>query len=97
MRRKVLKESFNLFKGGTLDFLDEELSDEITEILNTEITETTTKKAFADNAFKLRTNKGIHAECEAQVSEGDMMRFASYNIDLSRMHGIPFATIIITT
>jgi len=24
------------------------------------------------------------------------MRFASYNIDLSRMHGIPFTTVIIT-
>jgi len=94
---KVLKESLSLFKGGSLDFLDEELSDEVTDVLSTEITETSTKKAFADNALKLQSNKGIHTECEAQVSNDDMMRFASYNIDLSRLHGIPFTTVIITT
>ena len=94
---KVLKESLSLFKGGSLDFLDEELSDEVTDVLSTEITETTTKKAFADNALKLQSDKGVHTECEAQVSNDDMMRFASYNIDLSRLHGIPFTTVIITT
>ena len=66
---KVLKESFSLFKGGSLEFLDSELSGEVTEILNTEITETTTKKAYADNALKLSTNKGIHHEWEAQRNQ----------------------------
>ena len=94
---KVLKESFSLFKGSSLVFLDKELSGEVTEILNTEITETTTKKAYADNALKLSTGMGIHSEGEVHISEEDMKRFASYNIDLSRIHGIPFTTVIITT
>jgi len=93
---KVLKESFTLFKGGSLEFLDEELSGEVTDVLSTEITETSTKKAYGDNALKLSTNKGIHSEWEAQVSEDDIMRFGSANIDLSRMHKIPFTTVVIT-
>ena len=94
---KVLKESFALFKGESLGFLDEEFSDVVTEVLSTELTEITTKKAYADNALKLQSNKGLHTECEAHISPQDMMRFASYNIDLSRTHGIPFTTVIITT
>jgi len=94
---KVLKESFALFKGESLGFLDEEFADVVTEILSTELTETTTKKAYADNALKLQSNKGLHTECEAHISPQDMMRFASYNIDLSRTHGIPFTTVIVTT
>jgi len=50
---KVLKESFSLFKGGSLDFLDKELSGQVTDVLSVEITETTTKKAYGDNAFKM--------------------------------------------
>jgi len=41
---KVWKESLSLFTGGSLEFLHEELSGEVTDILSTEITETTTKK-----------------------------------------------------
>jgi uncharacterized protein YerC len=93
---KVLKESFALYKGRSLDFLDSHLAGEITEILNTEMTETTTKKAYADNALKLSTGKGIHRDWEADISEDDMMRIGSYHIDLSRMHKIPFTTVIIT-
>jgi len=94
---KVLKESLSLFQGGSLDFLDEELSGEVTEVLSTEITETTTKKSYGDNALKLSTNKGVHSEWEAEISEADMERFASYHIDLTRIHGITFTTVIITT
>ena len=94
---KVLKESFSLFKGGTLDFLDEDLSGEVTDILSPEVTETATKKAYGDNVFKLSNNKGIHLEWEARISEDDIMRFASYNIDFSRMHKLPFTTVIVTT
>jgi hypothetical protein len=93
---KVLKESFALYKGRSLDFLDSNLTGEVTEILNTEMTETTTKKAYADNALKLSTGKGIHHEWEADISEDDMMRIGSYHIDLSRMHKISFTTVIIT-
>ena len=93
---KVLKESFALYKGRSLDFLDSDLTGEVTEILNTEMTETTTKKAYADNALKLSTGKGIHHEWEADISEDDMMRIGSYHIDLSRMHKISFTTVIIT-
>ena len=92
-----LKESFNLFKGGTLEFLDEALSDEVTDILGTEITETTTKKSYGDTALKVSSDKGYHTEYEAEVSEDDVIRFGSNNLDLSRMHKIPFTTIIITT
>jgi len=94
---KVLKESLSLFKGGSLEFLDTELAGEVSEVLSTEITETVTKKAYADNAFKLSTNNGLHNEWEADISNDDLMRFCSYNVDLSRIHGIPFTTIIITT
>ena len=94
---KVWKESLSLFTGGSLEFLHEELSGEVTDILSTEITETTTKKAYSDNALKLSTNKGVHTEWEAHINEDDIIRFASYNIDLTRMHKIPFTTIIITT
>jgi len=93
---KVLKESFALFKGRSLDFLDSNLSGEVTEILNTEITETTTKKAYADNALKLSTGNGVHHEWEVDISEDDIMRIGSYHIDLSRMHKISFTTVIIT-
>ena len=94
---KVLKESFELFKGGTLEFLDVEFGGEVTEILSIEITQTTTKKAYGDNALKLSTNIGINSEWEADISEDDMIRFASYNLDLYRKHKIPFTTVIITT
>ena len=48
----VFKESFSVFKGGSLDFLDEDLSGEVTDILSTEFTETSTKKSYSDNALK---------------------------------------------
>ena len=35
---KVLKESLSLFKGGTLNFLHEDLSDQVADILSTEYT-----------------------------------------------------------
>ena len=93
---KVFKESFTLFKGGSLEFLDAELTDEVTEILSTEITETTTKKSFGDSVLRLSSNMGIHTEWEAQVSKDDMKRFGSTNLDLSRMHKIDFTSVVIT-
>jgi len=97
---KVLKESLDLYNGGTLDFLDNDLSGEVTAILSTEMTETTTKKSFADKAFQLTDSvgvrEGVHKEWQANVTLDDIMRFASYNVDLSRKHGIPFTTIVIT-
>jgi hypothetical protein len=92
---KVLKESLTLFQGGTLDFLDKDLKGEVTDILGTEITET--KRAIVDKAFGLSTNKGLHIEWEAHVSKDDMVHFCSTNIDLSKLHKMPFTTVIITT
>jgi hypothetical protein len=94
---KVFKESFDLLKGLTIDFLDLELKGEVTEILSTEVTETTTKKAYGDNALKLSTNRGVSTEWEVDLTEEDMLRFASYHIDFTRKHKIPFTTVIITT
>ena len=94
---KTLKESFALFKGGTLDFLDVELTGEVTDILSTEMTETVTRKSFSDKALKMSTNTGLHSEWEAEISEEDMMRFGAYNLQMSLMHKIPFTTVIITT
>jgi len=93
---KVFKESMEIFRGGTLEFLG--LADQgiIEDILSTEITETATKKAYADKVFRVSNNKGLHIEWEASVNISDMMRFASYNIDLSRQHDIPFWSVIIT-
>jgi len=70
---KVMKESLSLFTGGSLEFLDKELTGKVTDILSTEITETTTKKAYGDNALKLSTNEGIHSEWETHISEEDMI------------------------
>ena len=93
---KVIKEALEIFKGKTLEFLDEKLDGEIVDVLSSEITETTTKKAYSENAYKLSTNEGLHVEWEAGISKDDLMRFASYNIDLSRKHKIPFVTVIVT-
>jgi hypothetical protein len=96
---KVLKESLDLYNGGTLDFLDIDLSGMITDILSTEVTETTTKKSYADKALKILVNgvyEGLHQEWEAEISQKDLKRFGSSNLDLSRMHGIDFTTVIIT-
>jgi len=93
---KVFKECFDVFKGGTLDFLGIDLGGGIVEdILNTEITETTTKKLFADSALKLSDGTGLNCEWEADMSLDDMKRFASYSIDLSRKHKISFDTVIV--
>ena len=93
---KVIKEALDIYKGKTLEFLDEGLEGEIVEILGAEMTETVTKKAHAENAYKLSTNCGMQIEWEADITMDDMMRFASYNIDLSRKHKIPFVTVIVT-
>jgi len=93
---KVLKESINLFIGGSIDFLDKDLSGEVTEILSTEKTETITRKAYADSALKLSSNLGVHTEWEADINKDDLIRFGEYNLWLSRMHKIPFITIIVT-
>ena len=93
---KVFKESLALFVGKTLDFFDSTLQGLITEILATEVTETTTQKAFADLAFLLSTGRGVHFEMEDDVSLDDILRFAGYNIWLTRMHKIPFLTVILT-
>ena len=93
---KVFKESLDLFKGRSLSFLDQELSDKVEDILSTEITQTTTKKSYADYALKLSGNKGLHSEWQAEVRMNDIMRFCTYNIDLARKHNIPFTTIIVT-
>jgi hypothetical protein len=96
---KTLKESLDLYNGGTLDFLDNDLSGEVTDILSTEFTETTTKKSYADKALKVRINgayEGLHKEWEADISLDDLKRFGSSNMDLSRLHKIDFTTVIIT-
>jgi len=72
---KVFKESLELYRGQTLDFLDAELDYPIIEILSTEITETRTKKAYADTAFKLADSTGLASEWEHRVEEDDLMRF----------------------
>jgi len=96
---KTLKEGLDLYNGGTLDFLDDDLSGEVTDILSTEFTETTTKKSYADKALKVRINgayEGLHKEWEADISQDDLKRFGSSNMDLSRLHKIDFTTVIIT-
>lgn len=94
---KVLKESMEIFKGGTLDFLGVEANGTIKDVLSNEITETTTKKAYADTVFSVSGDKGLHLEWEVDISAADMMRFASYHFDLHQKHGgLNFETVIIT-
>ena len=94
---KVFKESFTVFKGKSLEFLDSEMSDTIIDVLTNEYTETKTKKLFTDLVFKLSGNRGRHHEWEHEINLEDLKRFASYNIDWSREHKeIDFEAIIIT-
>ena len=96
---KVLKESLDLYNGNTLEFLDVELSGEVTAILATEFTETRTKKSFADKVFEVKKNgvrEGVHKEWQAKITQDAMMRFASENVDLSRNHKMDFTTVVIT-
>ena len=72
---KVFKEGLDLYKDGSLEFLDSDLSGEVTDILSTEITVTTTKKSYADNALKVLTKDGVmgvHCESEVQISNDDL-------------------------
>ena len=57
---KIFKESFNIFKGKSLGFLDSEMGDNIIEVLTNEYTETTTKKLFADLILKISETKARH-------------------------------------
>jgi len=94
---KVFKQSFSVFKGKSLDFLDSEMSDNIMEVLTNEYTETKTKKQFTDLVFKISETKGRHHEWQHEVTIKDLKRFASYNIDLSREYeNLDFETVVIT-
>ncbi|MCL1997967.1 MAG: hypothetical protein FWG65_04285 [Turicibacter sp.] len=98
---KTFKESLEIYKNGTLEFLDVALAGRITEILSTEFTEITTNKTFADLGFllstRMGTKMGVHYEMEVEISNEDVMRFASYNINMARKHGVPFLTVVLTT
>ena len=89
---KVIKEALQLFLGKSLDFFG--INYTPTEILDTEIIET--KKSFGDKAFATAEKMGLHFESESHISKDDIIRFCSYNIDLTKKHKIPFTTIIIT-
>ena len=94
---KVFKESFNIFKGKSLSFLDNELGDIIIEVLTNEFTETKTKKLFTDIMFKISDAKARHHEWEHEIDLEDLKRFAVYNIEWSREYkGMDFETVIIT-
>lgn len=92
---KVFKESLDLFIDRSLDFFDLPEYTPV-ESLSTEITETSTKKAFTDFVFKLKSGKGCNLEWEDSITYDDLLRFASYNLDLSRKHKLEFVTVIVT-
>jgi hypothetical protein len=93
---KVVKESFSLFKNRSLEFLDNDLESEIEDLLSVEVTKTTTKKAYADFAYRLKGGKGLHIEWEVDISRDDMRRFASYHIELDDKYDMPFISVIVT-
>ncbi|MCL2610611.1 MAG: hypothetical protein FWE02_02925 [Defluviitaleaceae bacterium] len=94
---KVFKESFSIFKGKSLDFLDNEMTGNIIEVLTNEYTETKTKKQFTDLIFKISESKGRHHEWQHEITLDDLKRFLSYNADLSREYKeLDFETIVIT-
>ena len=94
---KVFKESFTLFKGKSLSFLDSSMDDSIIDVMTNEYTETRTKKLFTDLVFKISDKKARQFEWEHHVSTADLMRFCSYNIDWSRDYpALNFETVIIT-
>ena len=74
---KVLKESLDLYNGGSLEFLDAELSSTVTDILSTEITETTTKKSFADKVLAEMDRK-IQAGEQSQINPLELIYLPLY-------------------
>ena len=91
----AFKEALVLYKNKTFGFLGLDMAS-IEEPLDTEHTEVKVKKTYAELAFGLSDKTGFHPEWEADISIDDMMRFADYNINLSRKYKIPFLTVIFT-
>jgi hypothetical protein len=90
----VLKDAIAAYKDKSLDFLG--INSKVTELLNTENVEVEIHKTYNDLALRLDTNTGTGMEWEADISSADLLRFAAYNVALTRKFGIPFDAIIIT-
>ena len=90
----VLKYMLSLYTDKSLEFLG--IKGRVTELLNAENIEIDIRKTLDDQVLRLDNQNGVDIEWEANISKDDLLRFASYNIALTRKYKIPFETIIMT-
>ena len=90
----VLKSVMSLYTNKSLNFLGIDAT--VTELLSGESVEVDIRKTLDDQVLKLDNKSGLDVEWEASVSLDDALRFAAYNIGLTRKYKIPFKTIIMT-
>ena len=90
----VFKDALVLFKDKTLDFLGLTDIAPLGESLRTETVDVEVTWEFQDLAFATQDGRGVHFEEEDDLSKDDVLRFAGYNISLSRVHKRVFDTVI---
>jgi len=90
----VLKEVMSLYTNKSLEFLG--IQGKVKELLNAENVEVEIRKTLEDQVLKLDTGDGVDIEWESDISLDDLLRFAGYNIALTRKFKMPFVTVIVT-
>ena len=90
----VLKDSFSVFDNKVLDFLKLDIP-RIKGFIETEFATIETKKEGLDLNFLLEDNTILHIEEEAQLSNDDIIRFASYHLQLYKRYKTEITTVVI--
>ena len=91
----VWKEALILYMSKILEFLELHDIAPIAEPLRTENTQIDIKSELADLTFALADGRGINFEEEVKLSKDDLLRFAGYNIWLSREYGRELITVVL--
>lgn len=91
---KVFKSSFSIFKNKIVDFLGLDLPG-IDSFLETEFSEIETSEERLDLNFKLKDGSVLHLEEEAEISNEDLIRFASYDLKLYNRYRDRLRTVIL--
>ncbi len=91
----AFKESFSIFENKTLDFLGLDLP-KITKFLETEFAELETHDNFMDLNFRLEDGSILHIEEETHLSEGDLVRYAHYDLRLYDRYKAMIHTVVLT-
>ena len=91
----VFKHSLLRFKEISFDFLGLDIA-KIETSLNVEEKNVVVESSYRDLLFKLVDGTGLHLEWQSEINQGDMLRFAIYNLTSTRQHGISIRTVIFT-